>query len=333
MPRTLLLTLALLALPAVARAQFNPYAPGQSWPYPTYYGRQGGTLAGGAQFLQSQGNVLVQQEQARITRQQAEQEKLKTKRMAFDQMMYEKANTPSFTEEQEKVDALRLRRMMTQPNRQEIIRGDTLNAMLPALRPLADQGTQGPPAPLSPYVLRDINVSGSDGRGVGVLRDGGKVRWPIALRGEGQKKLDTLLPTCVARAVDGTLDAKLLKEVRTQVARLSDDLRTQFHKEQIDSTQFLAGKRFMEDLTASVQALERPDVARYFDGTFTAQGHNVPELVNHMTLQGLRFAPASPGQESAYNALHNSFVAFAQAAGRSTGFQTTLAPTAATTSR
>ena len=48
--------------------------------------------------MSSYGDVINAQEQARITREKANQAKLDTKKQAFDLMLYEKANTPSYTE-------------------------------------------------------------------------------------------------------------------------------------------------------------------------------------------------------------------------------------------
>src|SRR6476659_8432527 len=77
----------LLLLPA-ARAQY---------PYPYGYnpGRAGGYLYGSASVINAQGNYTNQMEQARILREQANQAKLDTKRKTFDEMQYEKSNTPT----------------------------------------------------------------------------------------------------------------------------------------------------------------------------------------------------------------------------------------------
>src|SRR3954451_20057240 len=97
--RTLLWASLVLALaPGESRAQYavpNPYVN----PYAVNpYGGVGGYAAGQAQVIQSTGQLLVDQEQARIERQKADQAKIDTQKKAFDEAMYEKALTPTHTE-------------------------------------------------------------------------------------------------------------------------------------------------------------------------------------------------------------------------------------------
>ena len=79
------------------RAQ-NPYYPNYPPGYNPYYppGYTGGVLQGRAEVIRANGDLSIQYEQARIEREKALQAKLDTKKQAFDQMMYEKANTPSY---------------------------------------------------------------------------------------------------------------------------------------------------------------------------------------------------------------------------------------------
>ncbi len=323
-----------LAGPAAAQ---NPYYPNPY--YPPYWGPgsgPGNTLAGGAQVIDATGDLYVQQEKARIERQKYYQEKIATKKMAFDEAAYEKANTPKFTEEQEKVLVQQVRRVMNQPAPVEITRGDTLNLMLPWLRMCSEMGPPGPPIQLSPAVLKQINVSpGSGGTeatqgkapaGAGVLKNGGKVAWPLMLRGPTQKKVDQLLPAAVKAAADGTLEPTQYTQLTTNVLNLQEEWRKKYHKEQIDGGTFLKGKHFLDDLQASLKILQDPNAAKFLDGSYAARGHNVQELVENMAAQGLQFAPATPGTESAYYSLHNAFVAYARAAQPSGGFQTMLGP-------
>src|ERR1035438_2135639 len=99
--------------------------------------------------MQAYGQVINDQEQARVTREQANQAKLDTKKQAFDLMMYEKANTPTYTETLTKEKAQILTRMMNFPLRSEIADGKSLNVMLPFLQSLSSGGTQGPPVPIA----------------------------------------------------------------------------------------------------------------------------------------------------------------------------------------
>lgn len=288
--------------------------------FPAYYGRYGGALMGASQVMQAANQGTLTNEQARIERQKYYQEKIHTKKMAFDQMQYEKANTPSYTEDQEVLNSKKLRRLMGQPNPYELARGDTLNAMLNPLRSLSAAGGQGPPQPLNPAILRQINVAPTDGSGVGVLRNGGKISWPLACRGETQKKLDRLIPAAISATVNGSLQPEQYSAITSGIITLREEMRKKFQTDVIDSPSYIAGKRFVEDLERSVRSLQRPDAAKFFDGTYAAHGRNVPELVAYMTDQGLQFSPASPGGEAAYRSLHSSFVGYVRSTQAATGF-------------
>ena len=48
----------------------------------------------------------------------------------------------------------------------------------------------------------------------------------------------------------------------------------------------------------------------YFNQKWVAKGKTVAELIQNMTAAGLRFAPATPGDEGAYRALHFALVAY-----------------------
>jgi len=94
----------------------------------------------------------------------------------------------------------------------------------------------------------------------------------------------------------------------------------------VDGRSFMAAKDFLDSLETSLQVLNEPDSVQYLNGTYALKGSTVPELVDNMTAQGMKFAPATPGRESAYMALHSSFVSYARNAQSSTGFQADLPP-------
>jgi hypothetical protein len=334
-----LLALALAAGPAAAQNPYypNPYYPPVWGPGAAALG-PGNTLQGGASVIQASGQLYINQEQARVEREKAEQAKLQTKKMAFDLAAYERENTPTFVEEQEKTLSMKIRRIMSQPLPAEVTRGDTLNLLLPMIKVYSDQGVPGPPQPLNPAMLKAINVtvggggpSATEGKsvgGAGVLRNGGKLAWPLQLKGPNQQKLDKLLPQALAQAAAGTLEQPLYTQVASTVLTMQDELRKQYHQEKIDGGSFLKGKHFLDDLAQSLKVLQDPNAVKFLDGSYAARGNTVPEVVANMTAQGLQFAPATPGGESAYFALHNAFVAYARAAQSGMGsFHSQYTPT------
>ena len=159
-----------------------------------------------------------------------------------------------------------------------------------------------------------------------MLGEGGKLMWPLNLRGPAQQKLDKQLEQAVTQAIAGTLELPLYTSIVSSVLSMQDELLKRFRADKIDSSGFVGGQAFLDSLQSSLRVLQRPDVAKFFDGTYAPRGNNVPDLVEHMTAEGLQFAPANPGADSAYFSLHSSFVSYARAAQSSAPFQSKMAP-------
>jgi hypothetical protein len=327
-PASLLTFLGLLLWSAVqAYGQYRqPYPYPYPYPYPVR-SVQGDILSGSADVLSASGNVIVQQEQARVTREQAHQAWLDSEKKRFDLERYERENTPSFTEEQEKTKSLQLRRMLSDANIYEITSAKALNTILPYAYQITLQGIQGPSLPLSPYMLERINVSSGDSNdNAGLLKDGGKLQWPFALRGEEQKKIDKLLPFAVMQAASNNLDPGVFSQIKKEADKLNDIVIKKLGANELDGTSYLESKRFIAALQSSLNVLRQPDASRLLTGAYAARGRDVQELVTNMSQDGLRFAPASPGGEAAYTSLYRSLQAYASAAQSNTGFRVQTGP-------
>lgn len=337
MKRSIRHLLSLAAIAVFSNAAFaqygypvNPYVPISPYGYGYGYGRgpgynSGAYLQGSASVMQAYGDVINQQEQARITREKANQAKIDTKRKAFDEMMYEKANTPTYTEELTAEKKQYLTRVMNFPVKSEITDGKSLNAMLPYLQDLSSHGAMGSPVPISQSIVNQLNISGSGTSSVGMLRAGGQVEWPVGLQGKNQKALDKLLPEAYSAAASGKLTPKLMKDVRTELKTMRETLRKQVQTDEIDTSSYLQAIEFYNALESSVNALERPDAKKQLGGAYSPRARNVQELIDFMTDQGLKFAPSTPGNENAYQVTHDAFVRYARNA-QSTGFQALSTP-------
>ena len=92
------------------------------------------------------------------------------------------------------------------------------------------------------------------------------------------------------------LDAGLKALVRAQS---EDDLWT--------PTMYIDARSFLRQLDEAVRALELPGAGKYLGGNYAPRGQTVGELVEYMKANGLQFAPANAGSESAYLALYRAF--------------------------
>jgi hypothetical protein len=331
----LLVGSALGGAPLRASAQYYPgyrppARPGYPGGYVNPYFPQGSPgynrLNGQADVMRAQGDLTNANEQARIAREKANQAKIDTKRKAFDEMLYENANTPTYLESLTKDQANKLTRLMNHPLKAEINDGRTLNVMLPLLQTLTNSGSQGPPVTLPKFAVNALKMTIGGQPSVGMLANKGPLEWTSALRGPQQKKLDKLLPAAVEAAVEGTLSTKMLKEIRTEMTSLRESIRKQFQKDEIEGSSYFRAIEYYNSLEASIKALDRPDAKKQLTGAYAPKATNVQELVQFATDNGLQFAAAAPGDENAYKVVHDSCVRYARTAQASGGFTSSRQP-------
>ena len=315
------------------------YGGGSPGYYPSpYYGPYsgdyslGGTLQGAASVINAQGEFNIQNQQAKLVQQQAGQAKLDTRRQTFDEMMYEKANTPSFNDIQEKAAQEELRRVRHDPPPAEIWSGAALNTLLKAVqKEEAYLGAAGPAVPLDPTIVPQLNLSGGTAAaGVGVLRSD-RLEWPLALQkayfAEDRKKLDDLCGQLVQQASSGRVDGMTLSKMQTASDSLKGKIKE--HIDDLSPGEYIKANRFCNDLMTAGRSLEDPAAVNLFNGKWDARAANVPQLIGQMSSKGLTFAPAASGQETAYTAMYRALVDYDMALNKMTArLQSPGTPTA-----
>lgn len=286
--------------------------------YPTYvysptYDPYGGYLSGGADMVRAQGDLQNQLQQAKITKQRAEQAKLDTRRKAFDEYLYERGHRPTVEDDRERARMERIRRARNQPPLTEIWSGYALNTLLDAIQKMQAKGIQGPTISLDPDLRRKINVTtGASGEDFGLLRRGGRLTWPATLRAAAytkeRQRVDRLARAAYKQADQGMVQADTVQDMKTAIDKLYAELKSNIQRTSVND--YIQAKRYLDELSQAAQALGDPNVSKYVTGQWSAKGSTVAELVANMTRQGLRFAPATQGDEAAYTALHNDLVAY-----------------------
>jgi hypothetical protein len=234
---------------------------------------------------------------------------------AAKQVQYEQMITAG--EELKEQESTTIHRLLTNPLPSEITSGYAMNALLPYLASLVEKGVHGPQIPLDQDELKYINVTKLTGTAntgnAGLLRNGGRLRFPDALKGESQQRLEKLLPVAVSQAVESNrVDPALLADISKAVDALDQELRQKNRSDEIEPASYLEAKRFLDNLRAAVTLLQSPDPGGFLNGTVAAKGNNVQELIQSMMAENLRFAPATPGTEGAYFDLYRALVAFAK---------------------
>jgi hypothetical protein len=256
-------------------------------------------------------------EQARIIRAQADREALLTRRATLEQQDYErrewlKYHDPDTVRRQDQERDLR--RSLNDPPPTEIWSGQALNALFNDIQRAETSGARAPSVPLNTDMLARINLTtGTTFRGAGMLRDLTRFNWPLGLRRSAYQKdrqqIEELARTAVEQVMSGNLDFDVVQKLDDAVNSLTSTLKDS--TPDMTPTQYIQATRFLRELRESLKVLQDPNVANYFNSKWKARGATVAELVQNMSSQGLRFAPAASGDEAAYTALHRALVTYA----------------------
>lgn len=281
---------------------FNPY-----WGI----GREGGALLGASAVIDAQGQFMLNEEYARMYRQKARQEQLNTIKMKFDLEKYIRDNRPTFTDDQIKAAATRLERIRQVAQPSEIWSGQALNILMKDLNKHIGKSSNVSSVSLSEDVLRRLNVtSGANGGNLGVLRNGGKIEWPIALIDllpeQTREDISGNAEQLVNLVANNKVNVNLLKDLNSEIQGVSENLVKNVNE--IPTSQYLEAKRFMEDLKDAVRALSNRNVAQdYFQfQNFVKGGKTSEEVTQYMLKNGLTFAPSTEGDEAAYQAMYSA---------------------------
>jgi hypothetical protein len=287
---------------------YNPWGwgYGRSNPYEGY-------LNGAANVTLANAEYQTITQQARLVREQANQSHLDTRRKTIEQRQWELNLRPDPEEDRQKEMYRALNRARNAPPAVEIWSGDALNSMLTAVQSAQARGIKGPLVPLAPDLVKHINVTTGVTRGsTGLLKAGGKLSWPFALRQptfDGDRSaIDKALRDAISQAASGEVNVTTLNSLNDGIKQFEASVDAKIAD--LTPDQYVDATRYLKELKGGFNVLKQSDVAKYFSPSGTAQGNNVAELVAHMTANGLKFAPAVSGDESYYTALHQALVSY-----------------------
>ncbi len=293
----------------------NPYAGGGYDPYNSpYFGTMGGgsVAYGQAELLKGYGTAIINQEQARVLREQAMQAKIDTARKRFDFELYVKAMTPTYADEQKKIAKNTLKRIQNNSNPAEISNGKALNILLDDVRMFPLKKAAMDPISMSDDVLKQLNVT-TRTAGVGLLRHEGKFNWPAALvdivPADQLKAIEKQVQIVAVNAAAGKIDAQVLADLNTRMDEIKRTLVKRI--DDVNTGKYMEADRFLSDFRDARQGIEEGQMVVQDKFTrFVQGGKTVQEVSDYMVANGLRFAPATVYDEGGYRALHSALVAF-----------------------
>jgi hypothetical protein len=347
--RSFLLPAALLLAPVMGRAQFQPVAPqavppppaqtgagaqlvapptvgfvppavNNGWGYygnPYVYSPAGAYLSGLADLTNASGQYLQQVQQSRILQNQADSGKLELRREIWQQEAWERKNTPTAEQMRAYEAKIDLQRARSNPPNNYIWSGDAMNTLMVDIQRAHAAGVFGPPVPVNPDTLRRISVTdGASSRGeIAVLSEGGgKLRWPFVLRKKAfekdRQKIDQLAATAVTQARSDAVEPETVDALQRSASNLRDQVSRMSRKDELTPTEAIQARRYLTQLDGAFRTLKDPNVANFFNGKWAPHGNTIGEVINNMVNQGLRFAPAIEGNETAYKAFFNDLVTY-----------------------
>lgn len=282
--------------------------------YAPYNGVVGGTLSGASDVINAQGQMMVNQQQAYQMKEQYKQQKIVTRRQSLDESLYERAVMPTVEDDRERNRLENLRRARNNPNPTEIWSGTAINNVLLGIQQQIAQNVRTPDVPIPQGVIEHINVTAGqqNNNSLGMLRDGGKLSWPLALQADNFKtdreELDKYSYEAFKQVSGGPVDFKTINGMTKALDHLTNQLKD--HISDMSPNDYVNAKRFLSRMYDTTSALQDPNATNYATRKLSAKGDSVMQFANEMSRQGLKVAPALGGDEPAYNALHRAMVTY-----------------------
>src|SRR5262249_52445113 len=115
------------------------------------------------------------------------------------------------------------------------------------------------------------------------------------------------------QAANAQVDPDTLSDLRKEIDTVRDRLTKSVNE--FRQIPYMDAKRFLNEFDDALTALENGDAAAYLDfqSKFGSGGKTVQQLVRYRAANGLHFAPATKGDEAAYQALHDALVGWSVA--------------------
>jgi hypothetical protein len=300
--------------PYLNSGAFNPYL--NSGAYNTnqpYIDPVAAGLQATATLITATAQSQVTNQKARVTQQQANQAVIETRRRLVDQARYERLRTATPEEVRVREMEAALKGSNRNPPLTEIWSGEALNSLYDNLAKLRGQASKEPNIDLDEDVLKHVNVTTGTAGNIGLLRDGGRLQWPVSLQrpeyAESRKSLSSLLPIAIHQVTSNHgVDGNLGRDIQASLKSLDDTFKKNINE--LTPSQYFESLRYLNFLKVGVKALQGDQAADYLNGKYAAKGKTVAELIKYMTENGLKFAPATPGEEGAYRMLHSALVAY-----------------------
>jgi hypothetical protein len=304
------------AFAAGAGFGYSPWGWGYGYPATWGYGNSvGGFLDGSADVMAAAGQYEVSHQQANLTREQVKSAHIDNRRKMFDELRYERENTPPLSAELEAFRREQLAQTRGGAQLSEIWSAAALNVLLDDIRLIQRQtGLEGAVVPLDPDAVKHISLTtGSNTGSSSMLNNGGKLKWPPELDDERfnatRKNIDRLFQQATQEAAgpDG-LSGRTMRELSVALDGLQQEIGAAV--DAMTPSDNVRAQSYAAQLEKTAKMLRDPGVANQLNGKWAPRGNTVGELVANMDRDGLKFGPAAPDGKPYYSSLYQSLVRY-----------------------
>jgi hypothetical protein len=291
---------------------YSPWTPG--WGPYQYQTPMNGFLTGAADVMNATGQYEIQHQQSQLTYQQVKSAHIDNRRKMFDELRYEKANTPTSWQVQAEARYEQLQQARNNPPQSEIWAAIPLNLILDDIRQIqAGTGLRGALVPLDPETVSHLNVGTGTVTGSSSLLRASKLKWPVELQDP------RFTPTCneidkfyqqaiqEAAGADG-LTGATSRALAGSIDKLQDEIDGAVND--MTPSDNIRAKTFADSVTKASKLLRDPNVAKQLNGDWAAKGNTVGELVENMNRNGQKFGPAGPADKPFYSSFYQSLLQY-----------------------
>jgi hypothetical protein len=269
-----------------------------------------------ADVMRAYAQIIKSAGEAQLLREEAELLRLEKLKQSAETRRYIESITPSWSEEQARIDGRRVDNARRTSNASEISSGRALNVLLGDLRNSMGKKVLVSQTSLGEDVLKHLNVTAKENHGnLALLRNDGNFSWPhaLALKGtlseEDRHAIRAKAQTALQQSALGYAAGKTLADLRNMLSSAREKLAKKVNE--IPTPDYLEAKRFLNDFDAARIALENGEAVPYLNfQKWISGGKTIQEVVDYVLREGLLFASARPEDARAYRAMHGALAAY-----------------------
>jgi hypothetical protein len=277
----------------------------------------GGYMRGFADVVRTLTTGMMDEQRSHLMRPQVQRERMENQRRELVNWLYSREKMPTAEDDRQRDLALQVHRALNNPPLGDIYSGRAMNVLLDDLsrKPGKDSAVQIPIK--LDDVAAHINFTRQGNKGnPAILKfvhsNEGRLPWPAVLAGPQytaeRDQIDLLARTLCKEAQADQVAPSNLESMSAATRKLLQSLNAGIRD--LTPSEYGEARRFLGDLEDAIILLGQPNARDCF-GARAPKADTMSDLVQQMLSRGLRFAPATAGDEAVYVAVHRALASYA----------------------